>query len=212
MKRTHLSPVTSLLVSLSLVAGILVCDLAGSLPSAHAQTGARRVLSVAVPSGTLSGTMIVAKGVVINGVATDAVFLGGVGISDSHVLGAFPSGEIDPVNGAFPSGEIDPANGAFPSGEIDPVNGAFPSGEIDPVSGAFPSGEVEPANGAFPSGEVEPVELQGAFPSGNITAGASGLQVIGGTLQGSNIRVINGMITGDNLVLVGAYVTSRGGL
>ena len=187
MKRTHLSPVTSLLVSLSLVVGILVCDLTGSLPAAHAQMGARRAVPVAVPVATLSGTMIVAKGVVIHGVATDAVFLGEVGINDSCVLGAFPSGgPVDPVNGAFPSG-----------GPVDPVEGAFPSG-----------GPVDPASGAFPSGDPEPVQLEGAFPSGNITNGGAGLQVIGGTLEGTNIRVINGIITGDNLVLVGAYVTS----
>ncbi|HVF43244.1 MAG TPA: hypothetical protein VM936_09550 [Pyrinomonadaceae bacterium] len=179
-----------------------MCDLMGSLPAAHAQTGARRAVPVAVSAATLSGSVIVAKGVRINGVATDAVFVGGVGISDSYVLGAFPSG-YDPVEGAFPSGydPIEPANGAFPSG-YDPVEGAFPSG-YDPI---------EPVNGAFPSGIApgDPVELQGAFPSGIISNGGDGLQVIGGTLEGTNIQVINGMITGDNLVLVGAYVTSSG--
>jgi hypothetical protein len=183
-----------LLVSLSLVVGILVCDLAGArtLPAAHAQTSAARIYRpVAVPAATLTGSVIAAKGVVINGVATDAVFVGGVSVSNSVVQAA---GGVE-VSGAFPSGDPDPVNGAFPSGDPDPVTGAFPSGDPDPVTGAFPSGD--------------PVELQGAFPSGVIYSGG-GLEVIGGTLEGSNIQVTNGVISGDNLVLVGACITSSG--
>ena len=77
-----------MLVSLSLVVGILVCDLAGAhaLPAAHAQTSAAYVFhQVTVPAATLTGSVIAAKGVVINGVATDAVFLGGVRVSNSVV-------------------------------------------------------------------------------------------------------------------------------
>ena len=213
-----------MLMSLSLVVGILVCDLTGlrAVPAASAQTSAVRSVSVA----TLAGTVIAAKGVVINGVATDAVFLGRVTVSNSvldagrgitrlgasgtggvYVLGAYPSGNPDDVNGAYPSGEIDPVSGAYPSGEIDPVSGAYPSGEIDPVSGAYPSGEIDPVNGAYPSGEIDPVS--GAYPSG-VIYGSGGLEVIGGTLQGTNIQVTNGVISGENLVLVGAFVTSPG--
>jgi hypothetical protein len=202
VKRIHLSPVTSLLVSLSLVVGILVCDLKGArlLPAAHAQTGAAHVFhQIAVPAATLAGSVIAAKGVLINGVATDADFVGEVRISDSIVEA---SGGVY-VDGAFPSGggDIDPANGAFPSG----------GGDIDPVSGAFPSGggDIQPVSGAFPSGGGDPIAIEGAFPSGIISSDG-GLQVVGGTLQGTNINVTNGIISGDNLVLVGAYVTSSG--
>jgi hypothetical protein len=212
VKRILLSPVTTLLMSLSLVVGILVCDLTGlrALPAASAQTGAVRSVSVA----TLAGGVIAAKGVVINGVATDAVFLGSVtvsnsvidagrgitrfgalGASDFYVLGAYPSGDPEPVNGAYPSGDPDPVNGAYPSGDPEPVNGAYPSGDPDPVNGAYPSGDPDPVNGAYPSGVIY---------------GGGGLEVIGGTLQGSNIQVTNGVISGENLVLVGAFVTSPG--
>ena len=236
VKRILLSPVTALLMSLSLVVGILVCDLTGlrALPAASAQTGAVRSVSVA----TLAGGVIAAKGVVINGVATDAVFLGRVTVSNSvldagrgitrfstlgggsfYLLGAYPSGNPEPAEGAYPSGEPDPVNGAYPSGEPDPVNGAYPSGEPDPVNGAYPSGDPEPVNGAYPSGDPEPVN--GAYPSGNpddvggaypsgVIYGGGGLEVIGGTLQGTNIQVTNGVISGENLVLVGAFVTSPG--
>jgi hypothetical protein len=225
VKRILLSPVTTLLMSLTLVVGILVCDLTGlrALPAASAQTGAVRSVSVA----TLAGGVIAAKGVVINGVATDAVFLGGVKVSNSvidagrgitrfgalgvggvYVLGAYPSGDPEPVNGAYPSGDPDPVNGAYPSGDPDPVSGAYPSGDPEPVNGAYPSGDPEPVNGAYPSGD--PDDVSGAYPSGVIYGGDGGLEVIGGTLQGDNIQVTNGVISGENLVLVGAFVTSPG--
>jgi hypothetical protein len=224
VKRILLSPVTTLLMSLSLVVGILVCDLTGlrALPAASAQTGASRSVSAA----RLAGGVIAAKGVVINGVATDAVFLGGVKVSNSvldagrgitrlgaagtggvYILGAYPSGNPDDVNGAYPSGNPDDVNGAYPSGEIDPVSGAYPSGEIDPVNGAYPSGNPDDVNGAYPSGN--PDDVSGAYPSG-VIYGGGGLEVVGGTLQGTNIQVTNGVITGEDLVLVGAFVTSPG--
>jgi len=188
MKRNHLSPVTSLLVSLSLVVGILVCDLTGlhALPAANAQTGAAYSGQISVPAATIAGSVIAAKGVVINGVATDAVFLGEVSVSNSvvegggvYVLGAYPSGD--------PGSDPEDAGGAYPSGIALPdVNGAYPSG--DPGSGG--------------------VESDGAYPSGVIYG--DGLEVVGGTLQGSNIQVTDGVISGDNLVLVGAVVTSSG--
>jgi hypothetical protein len=227
------------LMSLSLVVGILVCDLTGlrALPAASAQTSAVRSVSVA----TLAGGVIAAKGVVINGVATDAVFLGRVTVSNSvidaergiarfgagdvYVLGAYPSGGPDPVSGAYPSGDPvngaypsgDPVSGAYPSGGPEPVSGAYPSGGPEPVSGAYPSGGPDPVNGAYPSGDPvngaypsgDPDSLNGAYPSG-IIYGGGGLEVIGGTLQGSNIQVTNGVISGENLVLVGAFVTSPG--
>jgi hypothetical protein len=188
VKRTQLSPVTSLLVSLSLVVGILVCDLAGAhaLPAAHAQTSAAQVFhQVTVPAATLAGSVIAAKGVVINGVATNAVFLGGVRVSNSVVQA---SGGVY-VSGAFPSGV----------GDIEPHDGAFPSGVGDP----------DLVDGAFPSGVGGTVEIDGAFPSGIISSNGA-LEVIGGRLEGSNIQVTNGVVSGENLVLVGACVTSSG--
>jgi hypothetical protein len=202
VKRTNLSPVTTLLVSLSLVIGILVCDLTGlhAFPAASAQTGAAHSDSISVSAAMVEGSVIAARGVVINGVAVDAVFLGGVRVSKSVV----ESGDGVYVLGAYPSGG--------PGSDTEDAGGAYPSGIAPPdAGGAYPSGIVPPdVNGAYPSGGPESggTENDGAYPSGVIYGG--GLEVVGGTLQGSNIQVTNGVISGDNLVLVGAYVTSSG--
>ncbi|MDT5156086.1 MAG: hypothetical protein QOC99_485 [Acidobacteriota bacterium] len=183
VKKAHLSPVTSFLVSLSLVVGILVADLTNHsvFTEAHAQVIAGSAIQVATPDATLSGDVITAQGLFINGVATDGVFLRSVRISNSFVrtgcgINALGGGSV-----------LDSMNllGAYPSGDpIDPTTGP---------SGAYPSGEVTGPTGAYPSG---------------VTYSGSGLQVIGGVLEGSDIHVTNGVISGSNLRVVGAYVTS----
>jgi hypothetical protein len=195
VKKAHLSPVTSFLVSLSLVVGILVADLTNHsvFTEAHAQVIAGSAIQVATPDATLSGDVITAQGLFINGVATDGVFLRSVRISNSFVrtgcgINALGGGSVlDSMNllGAYPSGDpIDPTTGP---------SGAYPSGEVTGPTGAYPSGEVTGPTGAYPSG---------------VTYSGSGLQVIGGVLEGSDIHVTNGVISGSNLRVVGAYVTS----
>ena len=200
------------MMSLSLVVGILVCDLTGlrALPAASAQTGAVRSVSVA----TLAGGVIAAKGVVINGVATDAVFVGGVNVSNSvldasrgitrfnsatsggvYILGAYPAPGPEPVEGAYPAPGPEPVEGAYPAPGPEPVEGAYPAPGPKPVEGAYPAPGPEPVGGAYPA----PVVIAG-----------DGVEVIGGTLQGENIQVTDGVITGEHLVLVGAYVKSSG--
>jgi hypothetical protein len=236
VKRTHLSPVTSLLVSLSLVVGILVCDLAGlhALPEANAQTsGAHRVAPVAVPAATLAGGVIAAKGVVINGVATDAVFLGKIRVSNSviesgggisrygdvEVLGAYPSGTIggDPLatGGAYPSGITTDVTGAYPSGTVSDggveVSGAYPSGTIGgdvltDVGGAYPSGTIgaDDATGAYPSGIT--TDVTGAYPSG-ITTDVTGAYPSGTVTVIGDLQVVGGTLQGSNIQVTNGVVT-----
>src|SRR5947209_6062079 len=103
VKRAHLSPMTSLLVSFSFVVGILVVDLtkARIVPAAEAQgrshsSGAAVVSSLTVASATIKGKRIIARGVVVNGVATDGVVVSGeVALAD----GVVGSGEIITTDG-----------------------------------------------------------------------------------------------------------------
>src|SRR5947209_18878547 len=75
VKRAHLSPMTSLLVSFSFVVGILVVDLtkARIVPAAEAQgrshsSGAAVVSSLTVASGTIQGQRIIARAAIGRGV------------------------------------------------------------------------------------------------------------------------------------------------
>jgi hypothetical protein len=236
VKRTHLSPVTSLLVSLSLVVGILVCDLAGlhALPEANAQTsGAHRVAPVAVPAATLAGGVIAAKGVVINGVATDAVFLGKIRVSNSvvdagggisrygdvEVLGAYPSGTLGgdtlATDGAYPSGITSDATGAYPSGITTDVTGAYPSGivsnrVVDAGGGISRYGDVE-VNGAYPSGTLggDTLATDGAYPSGTIGADVTGAYPSGVTTDVTGAYPSGTIVIGDLQVVGGTLQGSN---
>lgn len=210
-------------MSLSLVVGILVCDLTGmrALPAASAQTVAGR--SVPVPVATVAGGVIAARGVVINGVATDAVFVGEIKVSGGvvavapgarqigsvYILGAYPAPvrEPEPVEGAYPAPIVEPVEGAYPAPAPEPVGGAYPAPIVEPVEGAYPAPGPEPVGGAYPAPGPEPVG--GAYPA-PLTIVGDGVEVIGGTLQGNNIQVTGGVVTGENLVLVGAYVRNSG--
>src|SRR5215212_1921347 len=120
VKKVQLSPVTSLLVSLTLVAGILVAGLTNGrlIPAVKAGGGAPGVSSLAAQNGTLSAGLISASGVVIGGVPTDGIFDGQIEIGNTlvesrcgidtsggvFILGAYPSGNAPSLTGAYPSG------------------------------------------------------------------------------------------------------------
>jgi hypothetical protein len=228
VKKTYISPMTSLLMSLSLVAGIFVAGLTNSrvLPAAKAQNVQQ--VTFGAPYATVAGTVMVARGVVVNGVASDALIPGTVRISDTvvdsgcgltalgfsmtgdmvYALGVFTSGNIaggdDPTgpNGVFTSGNL--AGGDLPTGP----NGVFTSGNLtggdQPIgpSGVFTSGNV--------ADEDSPAGPSGVFTSGNVYVGDN-LQIVGGVLTGSNIQITNGVISGSDLQVTGAYVTSACG-
>lgn len=223
MKKGHSSPVTSLLVSLTLTGGILVAGLTNGrvVPGARAQVNSGGATTLMAHNGTLAGGLINARGVIVNGVAINGVFAGRLGIDNSlleSACGISGSGDGVYILGAYPSGNAadgpSGTNGAYPSGnaasDAPSTNGAYPSGNLSDAptgpNGAYPSGnspsDAPSINGAYPSGNI-----YGAYPSGNTYVG-SGLEVFGGVLEGDQIRVANGVITGRNLRVVGAYVTA----
>lgn len=186
MNKAHLPISTSSLLSISLVVGIFVAGLTSSrlLPAAGAQSSTG--VSVAAPYATLAGGVISARGVVINGVATDALLVGNLRIVDSVVesrCGITPLG----VGG---SGESVYALGVFTSGNrADSLVGP---------NGVFTSGNL--------AGSDEPVGPNGVFTSGNVYVGRN-LQVVGGSLSGGDIQIHGGIVSGNNMSVVGAYVT-----
>jgi hypothetical protein len=192
VKKAKISPMTSLLMSLSLVVGIFVAGLTNSrvLPAAKAQN--IQQVTFGAPNATLSGPVIAAKGVVINGVASDALIPGSVRISDSVVdsgcgitaLGFNGTGDAVYILGVFTSGN---------DGGIDGSTGP---------NGVFTSGNF--------AGEEPPIGPSGVFTSGNVYVGSS-LQIVGGILSGTDIQVIDGVISGSNLQVTGGYVTGACG-
>ena len=200
MNANKLSPAARLLVSLSLVVGILVVDQVNPLfqRAASAHNGERAAVAVpAVPIGTsvglaegmVVGPYIRAQQVVVNGVPVDGYFAGGVQVKDGVIV----SGEDMSVRGVIVSGEEVEAQGVIVSGELETVSaqGVIVSGEDSDVS----------AQGVIVSGEV--ISTDGVIVSGEST-------LVGGTVVGDNVRIVDGFIHGDNLRLIGATVTGPG--
>ena len=186
MKGNKLSPLTRLLVSLSLVVGILVAGLTrpSFLRAAAAQTdfesGGDSVSVVIgnilpVSKGEVVGQLIGARGVLVNGVPTDFLFDGKIVILDSTVI----SESLMSIDGVGISGEIAPKESVA-------VNGTLQ--ETTPY-GVGISGEVAPQTDVVVSGS------------------SFGVQVSGGQLLGDNIRVEGETVRGDNLRVVGATVS-----
>src|SRR5215204_3605797 len=165
VKKTYISPVTSLLLSLSLVVGIFVAGLTNShvLPAAQAQT--IEEITSPSPDGKLVGTVIAVQGVVVNGVATNALIPGGVRFNNTFVdlgcgittLGYSSTGDTVYSLGVFTSGTL---TGSYTTGG---PNGVFTSGTL--------------------TGSYTTVSPNGVFTSGTIYVGDS-LQVVGGALSG----------------------------
>ncbi len=196
VKKAHLPHATSLAVALSLALGIFVAGLTNSrvVPSAKAQS---LELTVATPEATLVGTSIAARGVVINGVATDAIIPGSVRITDASVSTTCGLTAV----GFSSTGDTVYALGVFASGnDSDAVvgpNGVFASGNYtDTITDEDAADAAGGPNGVFASGEIY-VGTQ--------------LQVVGGSLSGSNIQVTDGVVTGSDLQVVGAHVSGACG-
>lgn len=221
---------TSLLVSLAVVAGIFVAGLTNSrvLPAAKAQ-GNRRV-ALKAHGARLAGTVIAAKGVIVNGVASDVLIPGSVRISNGVVdsgcgltaLGNSPAGDIVYALGVFTSGNLTggdvvvSSSGVFTSGNI--VGGDEP---ISP-SGVFTSGNdnggVEPIgpSGVFTSGndngEVEPISPSGVFTSGNDGGevepiSPSGVFTSGNVYVGDNLQIVGGVLSGSDIQIIDGVVS-----
>src|ERR1043166_1226599 len=148
VKRKHLSPLTSLLVSISLVIGILVVDLTQTriVLAARAQDGSQNSAtggaSFKVANATLRGR-VAASGLIVNGVATDAVFHGQIAVVKSVVA---PDGAISfdgiIVNGGSPT----PTDGII-------VNGGSPT---PPDGSTVNGGSATATDGIIVNGGAPP--------------------------------------------------------
>jgi hypothetical protein len=190
VKKAYISPVTSLLMSLSLALGILVSDLRGYrlLTSAHAQQGSPCGVSendATVVSDTvniedgfiLSG--IAVRNVTVNGSVLDqAVIAGIVQISDATVVGS--------------------TSIIYTGGEVGAGQGGVLVGSDSPCTNGVLVGSDSPAiNGVLVGSDSPSPTLTG------VTGSASGTAV-GGMLTGDNITINDGVVTGQNLLLSGA--------
>jgi hypothetical protein len=219
VKKVQLSPVTSLLVSLTLVVGILVAGLTNSrvIPAASAA----KVTSRAANDGTLVAGLITATGVVINGVATDGVFVSSVGIGHSVVES--PCGIAALGGGVYALGVITSGNradgspsktGVITSGEIAAPSSPGPGDDSPSVTGVITSGEIAAPNtqpsktGVITSGEIAApntppsatgVITSGELPDGDGPVSANGVITSGNFYVGKSLNVIGGVLTGENI-------------
>lgn len=192
MKKAHLSPVTSLLVSLSLVAGILVCDLTGAKFSTTVQAQANPCTARGNSGTVVSNVVEITEGgTSVNGIAlnnvqvagqviTQAVITGSVQISASTVI----SDAVIVVNGVIVSDGTPCTNGVIVS------DGIAPSGVI--VSDGVTASGVIVSDGIIATGgslEGDDISIEGGIVSGN------NLRLVGSMLTGTSVR-IGGIITG----------------
>lgn len=191
MKKAHLSSVTALLLSLSLVVGILVSDFAGArfLTTAHAQSGQCTSTTVITPAAEIGDGGTTAQNIILNGVVvgnrviSNGVIAGSVQLSDSTLIGA---------GGVTVAGVIVGDGGQCTNGVI-VGDGAGADGVIVGDGAAGADGVIV-GDGAGVNGVVV----------------GDGLTAYGGTLIGDGVIVGDGgNVTGSNLRLVGATLTAR---
>lgn len=167
MRKNQLSPVTSVVISLSLLLGILVADLTNvrGVAVAGAQTGGCvRLPSAPVADATVVGTRITATDVLVNGVVTRAAFAGSVRVVDSIVF----RGDTTTTNGVFPGVDVSGPNGVFPGVDVSGTNGVFPG--VDIAGGVVHGDDVRVVDGLISGTNLRVV---GAV----VTAGLSGTPI-----------------------------------
>ncbi|HEX7317876.1 MAG TPA: hypothetical protein VF297_28490 [Pyrinomonadaceae bacterium] len=213
MKKAYISPVTPLLVSLSLALGILVGDVGGYklLTSAHAQAGGNC-------GGTVGGEPIVSDtvfvedalilnsitvhNVTVNGTFVEqAVVVGGVQLVNTTVAGSSSiysdSDAVASGNGVL-IGSGSPCTTGVLIGSGSPVPTGVLIGSGSPTQGGVLIGSDAPTQGGVLIGSGSPVVS-------GVTGEATGT-TDGGTLTGEDISITDGFITGRNLLLSGATI------
>ena len=204
MKRNSLSPVVSLLASLSLALGILVADVTGLGGRAQAQTVEMFSLcsaptamtgAVTIADAPISASLVSARGVYVNGVEVDGVFGSGVRAVDSTMF-TISSISVNVIS--YSTGAGGCADGVIASGSL-PTSGDIPTTGVI-ASGSLPASSETPTSGVIASGSLT---IDGVVASGEVVA-------TGGVVEGDNVRVIDGVITGENLRLVGTVLSGDG--
>jgi hypothetical protein len=196
VKKSFLSPVTSLLVSLSLALGILVCNMSdyGFLTTAHACGADGSGVTVIGQTWTLDQALapngVIVQNILVNGQIVEAgVIAGPVQLVSGSVVNAngVLVGNEEP--GAATSGTD--AYGVLVGNEAPCLEGVLVGNE---EPGAATSGTD--AYGVLVGNEIN---VNGLIVSASGTAS-------GGILTGDNISITGGLITGQNLLLSGATI------
>lgn len=218
VKKSRLSPVTSLLLSLSLALGILVCNLSdhGFLTVAQAR---------AVSCGSEGGSTVIGETLNLNdavapdGVAVHNVLVNGQLVEVGFIAGSvrFISGSVIGANGVIVSNGGDPTtgNGVIVSNgdggtESDGVVVSNGSPCLDGVivsngDGSTGTNGVIVSNGDGDTGPHSVIVGDEISASGYVVS-ASGT-ANGGTLTGDNLTITDsGVITGQNLLLSGTTI------
>lgn len=182
MKKAHLSPATSLLLSLSLVAGILVCDLTGTKFSTIVKAQSNPCSSGGTNSTVVSKVVEITDG----GTSVEGIVLNNVQIA----------GQLIPQAVVPSSVQLSSITVVSDGGVV--VNGVIVSDGTPCTNGVIVSDGVT-ANGVIVS---DGVTANGVIVSDGITA-------TGGMLEGDNINVEGGIVSGNNLRLVGSSLTGN---
>jgi hypothetical protein len=196
VKKTLLSPVTSLLVSLSIALGILVCNMTdyGLLTTAHACGSDGSSVTVLGESWTLDHALapdgVAFQSIVVNGQILEA------GVIASPVN--FVSGSVVNAQGVLVGNEV---GGVQPPGTSS--NGVLVGNETPCMDGVLVGNEGQISGSSTdPKGVLvgNEVNVTGVIVDSSGTAS-------GGILTGDNISISNGVLTGQNLVLSGATLS-----
>jgi hypothetical protein len=199
VKKAHLSPVTSLLMSLSLALGILVCNLSdyGFLTRVHASAGSCATVvggALTIDNARAPNGVVVAN-IIVNGQLIEAgVIAGSVQLVNSDVTNA---------NGIIVGNGGDPTetDGIIVGNGAPCIDGIIVGNGGDPTQ----TDGIIVGNGGDPTVPNGIIVGNGIGVSGYIVS-ASGT-AIGGTLTGDNITVTDGgVITGHNLLLSGSTI------
>ena len=210
MKKTHFSPVMPLLVSFSLVLGILVSDVAGYrfLTAAHAQNGSNpgNGRSIKVGEGVALNGMAV-HGLLVNGqVVTHAVIAGNVRIVDGAVANARVGSEgvNASTSGVVVGDTIASTSGVVVGDTIASMSGVVVGDTVATTSGVVVGDTIASTSGVV-VGDQSPTATGDEIILINVIIlnGNS----IGGALTGDGITINeDGVITGTNLLLTGATI------
>jgi hypothetical protein len=194
VKKPLLSPVTSLLLSLSLALGILVCNMSdyGFLTTAHACGGG--------DSTVTGGTLTLDNALAPDGVAFSNILVDGQIVEAGVIAGPvrFVSGSMVNSTGVLVGNEV---SSAQPSGSN--TYGVLVGNEAPCTAGVLVGNELT-------AGASIPLASGGAATLGVLVGNEltfSGLIISssgtanGGILTGDNISISGGVITGQNLLL-----------
>jgi hypothetical protein len=190
VKKAYFSPVTSLLMSLSLALGILVSDLSGYrlLTRVHAQEGARCAGRPVVSDAVVVEDGLILSGITVRNVNVNGTFLEqAVIVGSVHLVNALVEGSTSVIH----------ADGVIVGSDAQCANGVIVGSDV-----ASPSGVIVGSDRPTPNGVI----VGSDRPALSGVSGEATGTAVGGTLTGDDIAITDGFITGQNLLLSGATI------